>query len=197
METYLVNGNMHMWCQTSRQVQNLKQAITDLSLTSTPCQVLKSITRDILLKHLEGNKLLSNEQLRFRCNRSCLTNLLKNMNELGYLMKNLECRIFGFDIVSHRKHTSKLETCNFDMTFLWSKCQSQTIKKFHVFASEIESNRNIINIGDCVANSDVNKHCYIGDFLTSLSLWVPSLNKKVGFHETPFFYISGILTHFV
>ena len=52
-----------------------------VSLTSIPCKVLESIVRDRLLKHLEGNSLLSAEQHGFRCNRSCLTNLLETFEE--------------------------------------------------------------------------------------------------------------------
>ena len=66
-----------------------------VSITSIPCKVLESIIRDRLLKHLEGNNLLSHEQHGFRCNRSCLTNLLETFEEWTRALDEG----FGIDVV--------------------------------------------------------------------------------------------------
>ena len=48
-----------------------------VSLTSVPCKIMESIIKEKLMKFLESNELLSNEQHGFRSGRSCLTNLLE------------------------------------------------------------------------------------------------------------------------
>ena len=50
-----------------------------VSLTSVPCKIMESIIKESLVKHLEANKLLCEEQHGFRRVRSCLTNLLETL----------------------------------------------------------------------------------------------------------------------
>ena len=50
-----------------------------VSLTSVPCKIMESIIKQSLVKHLEANKLLCEEQHGFQRGRSCLTNLLETL----------------------------------------------------------------------------------------------------------------------
>jgi len=92
-----------------------------VSLTSISCEVLESIIRGILLKHLEGKNLLSHEQHGFRCNRSCLTNLLETFEEWTrtfYERFGIDAEFLDyhkvFDIFPYRKLISKLEAYGID-----------------------------------------------------------------------------------
>lgn len=48
-----------------------------VSLTSIACKMMESILKEVILSHLEGNRLISNSQHGFMPRKSCSTNLLE------------------------------------------------------------------------------------------------------------------------
>jgi len=52
-----------------------------VSLTSVPCKIMESIIKDNITGFLEYNKVVSTGQHGFVKGRSCLTNLLKSLEQ--------------------------------------------------------------------------------------------------------------------
>jgi len=50
-----------------------------VSLTSVACKIMESIIKEKLMKYLDSNKALCEEQHGFRSGRSCLTNFLETL----------------------------------------------------------------------------------------------------------------------
>ena len=53
-----------------------------ITITSQLCRILEKIIKDSLIDHMENNNILTDRQHGFTSNRSCLTNLLKNLEEI-------------------------------------------------------------------------------------------------------------------
>ena len=113
-----------------------------VSLTSQVCKVLESIVRKHILKHLEANNILSDKQHGFREGRSCLTNLLEqveNWTEIldqndGIDVAYLDFRK-AFDLVSHRHLIYKMskygiteQVLNWVKAFLSNRKQKVVIR---------------------------------------------------------------------
>ena len=56
-----------------------------VSLTSIPCRILESLIKDVLMSHLLGEKLITENQHGFLKGRSCTTNLVIFMDKLTEL----------------------------------------------------------------------------------------------------------------
>ena len=89
-----------------------------ISLTSQICKVMESIIRDILLEHLEGNRLINNTQHGFRKGRSCISNLLMFLDEVTKAVDEgsaVDIAYFdfakAFDVVPHGRLIKKVESC--------------------------------------------------------------------------------------
>ena len=88
-----------------------------VSLTSICCKVLESIIRDVLVDHFTDNNLYNECQHGFRKKRSCVTQLLKVMEELTALLDDKHCIDIvyldfrkAFDTVPHERLLQKLES---------------------------------------------------------------------------------------
>ncbi len=86
-----------------------------VSLTSICCKLMEKIIKTELMRHIEGNNLLSAAQHGFRSGRSCLTNLLTSMEswtkslEMGSSVDAIYIDFSkAFDKVPHRRLISKL-----------------------------------------------------------------------------------------
>ena len=87
-----------------------------ISLTSQVCKVLESIVREKVIKHLNVNNLLSEEQHGFREGRSCLSNLLTTIEDWTSILDDRDCVDVAyldfskaFDLVSHKHLLLKLK----------------------------------------------------------------------------------------
>ena len=87
-----------------------------VSLTSVVVKVLESIIREVLVRHLEENQVISDKQYGFRKNRSCLTNLLEYLDDLIDAVDEKECVDVNyldcekaFDRVPHKRLIAKLK----------------------------------------------------------------------------------------
>ena len=69
--------------------KSLAENYRPVSLTSHLIKLFERILRKKMIKHIEDNALLSNNQHAFRAGRSCLTQLLHHMDEV---LKSLENR---------------------------------------------------------------------------------------------------------
>ena len=81
-----------------------------VSLTCILCKVFESIFKDVMLKHLLENKLISNAQHGFMPSRSCSTNLLETIDLItSALASGFPVDIIytdfskAFDKISHTK----------------------------------------------------------------------------------------------
>ena len=100
-----------------------------ISLTSITCRVMERIIRDIMMKHLIDNNLISNQQHGFVNNKSCTTNLLETLDFLTETLNRglLALLIFldfakAFDKVSHKALLVKLKAYGFtDEIITWIK----------------------------------------------------------------------------
>ncbi len=63
--------------------KNLAENYRPVSLTSQICKVMESLIRDAIVEHLKKHSLIIDSQHGFRQGRSCLTNLLKFLEELS------------------------------------------------------------------------------------------------------------------
>ena len=75
--------------------KTLPENYRPVSLTSHLTKLFERILRKKLMKHIEENKLLSDNQHAFRCGRSCLSQLLQHMD---YVLKALENK-FNIDVI--------------------------------------------------------------------------------------------------
>ena len=87
-----------------------------VSLTCQLCKVFEKLVRDVLVEHLETNRLLKETQHRFRKGRSCLTNLLSFLDRIMEELDNGRSVdvIYldfakAFDEVPHQRLLRKLE----------------------------------------------------------------------------------------
>ena len=87
-----------------------------VSLTSVCCKIMERIIRKDLMKHLEGNNLISDNQHGFRSGRSCCTQLLELMEIWSNMLDKKEawdCIYLdfakAFDKVPHFRLGLKLE----------------------------------------------------------------------------------------
>jgi len=71
----------------SGSITNVKNYI-HVSPTSQMCKLLESLTRDVLVNHLEINQAIFDSQLGFRKGRSCLTNLLPFLEHITGFVDN-------------------------------------------------------------------------------------------------------------
>ena len=75
-----MTGRKRTWCPYSKKGDRTnRENYRPVSLTSVPCKIMESIIKESLVKHLEANKLLCEEQHGFQRGRSCLTNLLETL----------------------------------------------------------------------------------------------------------------------
>ena len=113
-----------------------------ISLTSQVCKVLESIVRTHILKHLDTNNILRDEQHGFRERRSCLTNLLEMMEYWTEILNEgdgidvayLDFRK-AFDLVSHKHLLYKMsrygitnQTLNWIGAFLHQRSQKVVVR---------------------------------------------------------------------
>ena len=75
--------------------KTLPENYRPVSLTSHLMKLFERILRRKLMKHIEENRLLSDNQHAFRCGRSCLSQLLQHMD---YVLKALENN-FNIDVI--------------------------------------------------------------------------------------------------
>ena len=87
-----------------------------VTITSTLCRMLERILKKPILKHIEDNNLLVNEQHGFVGRRSCLSNLLLNMEKItetydkGLPMDQIFLDLQkAFDSVPHQRLLCKLQ----------------------------------------------------------------------------------------
>ena len=87
-----------------------------VSLTSVPCKVMESLLRDIILKHVMENNLLSEDQHGFSKGKSYMSNLLITLEDVTEsLDEGFGVDIIyldyskAFDTVLHKRLISKLE----------------------------------------------------------------------------------------
>ena len=91
-----------------------------ISLTSVTCRVMGIIIRDVMMKHLIDNNLITMQQHGFVNNKSCTTNLLKTLDFLTETLNRgfLALLFFldfanAFDKVSHKALFVKLKAYGF------------------------------------------------------------------------------------
>ncbi len=92
-----------------------------VSLTSIVCKLLESLIRDQVMKFLDDNNLLSNDQHGFRSGRSCVTQLLEIMETWTSLLEDgggidvvyLDFRK-AFDSVPHQRLLRKVKAHGID-----------------------------------------------------------------------------------
>ena len=96
-----------------------------VTITSILCRVLEKIIKRSVVDHLENINFISNEQHGFREKRSCLTNLLMNMEEITKLLDegNMVDQIYldfqkAFDKVPHQRLVYKLKKAGITGTLL-------------------------------------------------------------------------------
>ena len=75
--------------------KTLPENYRPVSLTSHITKLFERILRKKLMKHIEENRLLSDNQHAFRCGRICLSQLLQHMD---YVLKALENK-FNIDVI--------------------------------------------------------------------------------------------------
>ena len=75
--------------------KTLPENYRPVSLTSHLTKLFERILRRKLMKHIEDNRLLSDNQHAFRCGRSCLSQLLQHMD---YVLQALENK-FNIDVI--------------------------------------------------------------------------------------------------
>jgi len=86
-----------------------------ISITSQLCRILEKVMKTSIIEHLEEEEYISDKQHGFRSRRSCLTNLLLNLEEITGLIDdgNSVDQIYldfqkAFDKVPHQKLLLKL-----------------------------------------------------------------------------------------
>ena len=87
-----------------------------MSLTSLVCKTLEHVLVNQIMKHLKMNKILVEEQYRFRSNHSCEAQLFLTIDDLTRALENklqVDVAIFldfekAFDKVTHIRLTHKL-----------------------------------------------------------------------------------------
>ncbi|CAF1100150.1 unnamed protein product, partial [Brachionus calyciflorus] len=100
-----------------------------VSLTCILCKIFERIIKDIMLKHLIDNDLISKSQHGFLPNKSCSTNLLETIDfiteaiSLGFSVDIVYTDFAkAFDKVSHQKLLHKLKSFGFgDSPLNWIK----------------------------------------------------------------------------
>ncbi len=87
-----------------------------VSLTSVLCKLMETILRDVIMKHMEDNQLLSPSQHGFRSGRSTVTQLLESLESWTSLLdkgRNIDivyCDFQkAFDSVPHMRLLKKIE----------------------------------------------------------------------------------------
>ena len=106
-----------------------------ISLTSHLIKIFERVIRNKLVCHLESNSILSNKQHGFRKSRSCLTHLLKHIDDI---IQSLLDFAKAFDKVDHEILVHKLRQCGVQgklikwmKQFLTNRKQFVTINGFH------------------------------------------------------------------
>ena len=97
--------------------RNLCNNYRPVSLTSVICKMLESIIKDRLMQYFTSNNLLSSCQHGFRSSHSCVTQLLRVINDWSLALESgnsvdvvyLDLRK-AFDCVPHRRLLSKLQS---------------------------------------------------------------------------------------
>ncbi|CAF0861072.1 unnamed protein product, partial [Brachionus calyciflorus] len=92
-----------------------------VSLTCILCKVFEGMIKDVMLKHLLDNNLLSKAQHGFLPSRSCVTNLLETIDLITFaLASGYPVDIIytdfskSFDKISHKKLLTRLKQYGFD-----------------------------------------------------------------------------------
>ena len=88
-----------------------------VSLTCIASRIMEGIIKEVMVKHLEDNEILSPSQHGFRRNKSCLTNLLEYWNQVTEALDRghpVDIVFFdfskAFDLVPHRRLILKLSS---------------------------------------------------------------------------------------
>ena len=88
-----------------------------VSLTSVVVKILESLIREVIVRHLEENNIITNKQHGFRQGRSCLTNLLDYLDDLISAVDEKQCVDVNyldcekaFDRVPHRRLIAKVRS---------------------------------------------------------------------------------------
>ena len=87
-----------------------------ITITSLLCRIMEKVVKDAVVKHLEDLKYITDCQHGFRSKRSCLTNLLLNLEEVTSQLDKGHCvdQIYldfqkAFDKVPHQRLIYKLQ----------------------------------------------------------------------------------------
>ena len=87
-----------------------------ITITSLLCRTLEKIIKDAVIKHLDDNEYITDAQHGFRSKRSCLTNLLMNLEEItaqldhGHSVDQIYLDFKkAFDKVPHQRLIYKLQ----------------------------------------------------------------------------------------
>ena len=87
-----------------------------ITITSQLCRILEKIIKDSLIDHIEKNTVITDRQHGFTSKRSCLTNLLVNLEDITSKLDNWHAvdQIYldlqkAFDKVPHRRLLYKLQ----------------------------------------------------------------------------------------
>ena len=125
-----------------------------VSLTSVCCKTLERIVRDSLVNHLEGNKLISNNQHGFRSGRSCVTQLLEIIEIWSDLLDNglpIDCLYLdfakAFDKVPHVRLVRKIEAHGIKGDLLKWLHDFLDNRSQHVVINNISSNSRKVSSG--------------------------------------------------
>ena len=96
-----------------------------VSLTCVLCKVLESLIKDVMLKHLLDNKLISDAQHGFLPSKSCTTNLLETIDVItlalseGFPVDAIYTDFSkAFDKIPHRKLMFKISKYGFCMKLI-------------------------------------------------------------------------------
>ena len=92
-----------------------------VSLTAICCKILEIFFRDAIMKHLEDNKIILNDQHGFRGGKSCNTQLLEVMELWTNFIEHdtpWDCIYLdfakAFDSVPHNRLLSKIKSCGIE-----------------------------------------------------------------------------------
>ena len=96
-----------------------------VSLTSITCKILESFITDAIRNYMEKNNLVSKCQHGFRQHRSCVTQLLEELNDLTTFIENQQDIDIiyldfskAFDSVPHQRLLNKLQAYGIDGNLL-------------------------------------------------------------------------------
>lgn len=127
--------------------KKLPENYRPVSLTAILCKILEQIIAELIIKHMEDENLLSDQQYGFRKNRSCSSQLMAVIEEWTDLIED-KCPIDtiyfdfakAFDKVPHGRLVNKLEAYGIrGNTLRWIKNYLDNRKQSVVVNGEVSS----------------------------------------------------------